>query len=100
MDSGDGGEFAMGTVKLEELSDVDIAHAVAIGHHKRVATDVVGEAFETSARIGLQSGVDEMDGPILSAKVLAKDIAVGDLDGEVAIDEGVVDEVAFDGFAF
>ena len=55
----------MSPVELEQLSDVDVGDAVAVGQHERLVADVVADPLEPAAGLRLGAGVDERHPPRL-----------------------------------
>lgn len=52
-------------MELQQLVQVDIRHAVAVGDHEAVAVDILGNAFDAAALEGFLAGVAERHPPVL-----------------------------------
>jgi len=57
-------------VKLDHLPDVEVRHAVAVGHQKCAAADPRREPLEPSAGLCVQPSIHEMDGPVFAVAVV------------------------------
>src|SRR5947209_3088493 len=89
-------------VKAQQLSKVDIANAIAVGHEEVfVGPDVLANACESTTGHGFGTRVDEADAPV---GLVVNDVVFDDLLGskrnrEVAIQQVIVDEVVLDQLA-
>ena len=92
-DGGDGGELAVAAVKGDQLADVHVGDAVAVGQHERRAADPGPEPAEPAAGLGLEAGVHEMHPPVVAGVVVEDGRAVAEVDRDVAVEPVKVEEV-------
>ena len=83
---------------LEQRGDVDGADAVTVREHEDRLVEVVGHPPHPGARPGRQAGLGQRDLPILRRPVAVpgRRVALRQLEGEVAGQLAVVEEVATD----
>src|SRR6185312_2751209 len=99
---GHGGDAAMTAMELQELCQVDIRDAVTPCQHEGPAAEMWRQPFDASACVGLLSGVDEIDQPVLGAVLVVVAVAAPlhppGLEGypQVGGERAVVGHVAFD----
>src|SRR4051794_24471923 len=67
---GDGGEPAVLAVEADQLAEVQIRHAVAVGEAELLAADVGQYALQAAAGHRLGAGVDEGHLPRLGARLV------------------------------
>ena len=90
-------DLAVLLVEREQLLDVHVLHAVAIGHHERAVAEVRRERFEPAAGLRVQAGVDQVDGPVAFVAVaVAHHVAAAELDRQVVGELAVFDDVSLD----
>ena len=98
---GQGGVPAVPAVEGDEGGDVDVGHAVAVGHAEwLVGIEVGGDALEAAAGECVLAGVDDRDTPGLGGAAMVFDGAVGEVYGDVGAAHGVVEEILLDDEAF
>jgi len=61
------GELPVALVELQQLSDVHITHAIAVGQHEEIFPNVFLNLLYPSARHCVLSGIDEGDLKVLFA---------------------------------
>ena len=91
-------QLAVGAVERDELGDVDVGDAVAVGEHERlVAASQRLEPLDAPARLRLDAGVDEVDPPVSRARRRGTSTCpAADVDREVVAQVVVVEEVVLD----
>src|SRR5208282_4498205 len=97
-DGCDRGQLAMALVELHELSDVHIAHAIAVGQHEEIFTNILLNPLHPSASHRVLSGIDESDLKVLFAMdVLILDLGVpAEAEGEIVVHRLIVQEIFLD----
>src|SRR5712691_9750089 len=99
-DSSDGGQFAVLAMELDDLLDVDIRNAVAIGHQKCLATDPRREAFDAPTGLRFQPGVHQVDRPVFSVTIMHFQFPRAEMDRQIVPHVVVVLKVALDKVPF
>jgi len=94
-----GRELPVATVELEQRPRVHTADAVAIGHHERLAAQLVGEPAKPPARLRLEPRVTEVHHPVLAFRPLHGDLVRAKVDAEAVPEVEVIEEVALDDVA-
>ena len=89
----------MATVELEQRPWVHAADAVAVRHHERLATELVGEPAKPSAGLCLEPRVTEVHRPVLAVRALHGDLVRAQVDAQAVPEVEVVEEVALDDVA-
>src|SRR6185503_13242521 len=87
----------VGPMELEQVVEINIADSIAVSEHEGTITEERFESFETSARIGLLSGVLEMNNPVFRF-ILSVDPTAGKVDTHAAVKQMKIHEEAFDDF--
>ena len=82
----------------EQVTEVDVGKAVAVGHHEAFVADVALDALDASGGEGVIAGVGDRHDPV-GFEVGIVDLEAGAVtkgDGEVGVQGGVVEEVGLD----
>src|SRR5208282_1094103 len=97
-DSRDRGQLAVAFVEFKQLSDVYITHAIAIGQHEEIVTDVLFNPLHPSAGHRGLSGIDEGDLKVLFAMdVFVLNLGVpAEAEGEIVVHRLIVQEIFLD----
>ena len=69
----DRGKFAMALVKFEQLGDVQIRDAVAVGHAKSLAAQMLRNASNASPRHAIQPRIKQRDAKIVVRRRVVRD---------------------------
>src|SRR5262249_55584386 len=88
----------MPAMKRRQFLNVHIRDAVSIRQHEGLLADKVAQAFHTAASIGMETGVDQMDDPVFRTKLPPHDVPGTELHREAAIQQGIINEIAFGDF--
>lgn len=73
VDGGEGRELAMAAVESDELLDIDVADAVAVGHEEGLVADVFPDAADAPAGHGVETRVDDGHAPWLGVLLMQDD---------------------------
>lgn len=96
----DGGQFDVGSVKIDEPVHGDTAQAVAIGEHERFVVHIGLDPLHPAAGHGVLPGIDQGHLPWFRAPVVDDAVAaVGEIEGDAAVVKKVVGEVFLDHIA-
>src|ERR1035438_621106 len=97
-DGGNGHQFAVRPVELDDLVDVHVAQSVAVGQQEGFVADILGDALDAAAGHGLFAGVGEGDLEVaLAVRSVVTDLVPGSQNnGAVAVHRLVVEEVLLD----
>src|SRR5262249_48224047 len=98
-DSGHGGEFAVGAVKVDQVANVDVGDAISVGEKERFAADPVAKTLDAAAGIGVKPGIYQVHAPARLLLVVHDGFAAAKVDGEVVIQGVKVQEVVFNALA-
>ena len=92
------GQLAVIAVKLQKLCNVHIAHAIAVGHHKRLIPHIRLDTLDASAGHGVQTGIHHCDLPRLGVVIMYGHfiLTVGKIKGNVTGVQEVIREPLFD----
>src|SRR5947207_7735590 len=85
-------------MKIDELADIDVRDAVAVGQQEVLAADVALDAFDPATGHGLQTSLRKSHMPVLFRKAAVQRQLGGGakLTAKIAVREMVIEEVAFD----
>jgi hypothetical protein len=85
-------------MELKELSEVHIAHAIAIGQHEEIFTNVLLNLLHPPTRHRVLPGIDKRDLKVLLAvDVLVLNFGIpAETDGEIVVHRLVVQEIVLD----
>ncbi len=83
-------------MELDQLGDIDVADAVAVGEHERLGADVLGQALHPAPGLRVRTGIQQMDHPVFAVTAVGRDLAGIQLDGQAARPVVVVEEVVLD----
>src|ERR1035437_6062608 len=86
-------QLAVRLVECDQFADVHVAHAVAVRDPERFRADPVLPLPEAAAGLCIETGIDEVDGPVLAALAVRDRVAVRQVDGEVARHRAVREKV-------
>src|SRR5258705_7250464 len=88
-------------MKIDELPDVDISDAIAIGKTERVViSDVRQRPLDTSARFGLGAGINQRHPPRLRSLGMKVDLIVLEIDRDVRGVQEILREILLDQIPF
>ena len=88
-------------MESSEITDVDVADTVAVGHHEGFVTYVLSDAPDAPAGHGVQTGVHHRHFPGLGVLVVIDDLVVAaEIEGNVGMVEEVVGKPVFDHVLF
>ena len=81
-------------VKLQKLCNVHIAHAIAVGHHKRLIPHIRLDTLDAPAGHGVQTGIHHCDLPRLGVVIMYGHfiLTVGKIKGNVTGVQEVIRE--------
>src|SRR4029079_16399189 len=100
-DSGHRRKLAMRMMKIDELPDVDISNAIAIGKTERVVIPYVRRPpLDSSARFGLGAGIDQRHPPRLRSLGMKIDLVVLEIDRDVGGVQEILREILLDQIPF
>src|SRR6185369_9433157 len=100
-DSGHRRKLAMRMMKIDELPDVDISNAIAIGKTKRVVIPYVRQRpLDATARFGLGAGIDQRHPPRLRSLGMKIDLVVLEIDRDVGGVQEILREILLDQIPF
>ena len=68
-------QLAVAAMKGQELGEVDAGHAVPVGQHERLIADELGHLLHPAAGLGVQAGVQQVNGPVFAVAVMNSDLA-------------------------
>ena len=88
-------QLAVSTVEGGKLVEPHVGDAVAVRQHEWRVAEPRLETLQPAAGVGVQSGVDEVNGPVFARLGAVRDHALA-TDGDVVAQRGVLDEEAFD----
>lgn len=98
--SGNRGPLAMIPVEGDQGTDVDVAQAIAVSEAEGVfALEIVTNALESSAGLGVIAGVDQRDAPGLGVALVYFHVVGGHVEGHIRHVQEVVGEVFLDDVA-
>src|SRR5205807_9850142 len=78
-----GRQPAVLAMKAQQVIQVDVADAVAVGEHESLAIERGLESLDPSAGVGPQAGVDEVHGPGPGLGLVEAGLSDGKVDGQV-----------------
>lgn len=91
-DGGQGGDFSAGAVEIHKVGYIDIAHAVAIGEHEGLISDIFPRSPDPAASHGVQAGVHYRGFPWLGVVVVDRHLIAAV--GEIVCNVGGVQEIS------
>ena len=86
-------------MKFDELVEVDIGDAVAVGNHKAVGVNVFGHSLEAAALLRFLPGVAQGHAPVLNGIGVGGDVAAFEINGKIRIADIVVVKILLDDLA-
>ena len=95
----DRGQLAVRPVEVEQLRDVHVGDAVAVGQHERVVAHVLPHPLDPAAGLRLGAGVDQRHAPRLGGVLVDHHGVVAHVEGHVGHVQEVVGEVLLDDVA-
>src|SRR5262245_15791859 len=96
LDCRDGRERALLPVKRDEIRDIHVAHAVAIGQTKCRVVEIIADALEASASHRLLAGIDKRYPPRIARAAVGLDRVIAQIDREIAVTVEEIEEVVLD----
>ena len=96
LNGGDGSQASLGSVEFDQCSDIHVGDAVAVGAAEVLVGDILGDALETTAGLGVEAGVDESDPPWLSHGLVDFHPVLTKVEGDVRRVEEIVGEELLD----
>ena len=93
-DSGDGGDSAMGTVKLKQLLQVQVTDAISVGEHEGIALKTLLQPSYAPTGVRFLTGISQMNNPIVSQRLVPVDLSRGQVEAQAAAEIRVIDEEA------
>jgi len=98
-DGGQGAQFAMRTVILQQLVQIDIGDAIPPGEHEGLVAQVGRQALDAPAGHGRDAGIDQPDPPIRFRAAIHLHLPSPDVHGQIAVQRRVIHHVLLDHFA-
>src|SRR5713226_5664 len=95
-----GGHPPVRTMKLEQVQQIYVAHAVTVSDHKSIVFQPGLKPFDAAASVCFQPGVLQMYNPIFTFAIFSFDLAVAKVNRHVPSEAGVVEEKLLNDFAF
>jgi hypothetical protein len=93
---GDRRQPPVGAVEPDQVLDVDLRDAVAIGHAEGLVAEIVAQAPQPAAGLSLQASVHQRHAPGLRAADMGRDIVLRIVEGHVGHVQPVVREELLD----
>ena len=81
---------------LDETLKVDVGDAVAVRQEERPVSEPGPEPTNATAGVRFQAGVDEVDGPGVSLRLVALHRPAAELNGHVSVERQVIHEETLD----
>src|ERR1044071_4175841 len=94
-----GGDAPLRAVEGEQLAEVDVAHAVAVGEEEGAVLQPRLKPLDAAARVRLLPRVLQVDAPVLALALLRLDAAAPEVNAHAPAQRAVVHEVALDDLA-
>src|ERR1700744_3518645 len=91
-------QLAVGTMKLEQIVQVDVRNAVAPGEHESLIAHVGSQPLDAAAGLRLHTGIDQVDGPVGNDSAAHFDFAGFERDAQIAVQRAIVQHVFLDHF--
>ncbi len=84
---------------FQQFGQIDVTHAIAVCQHECGVAKPALHSQQSAARQCLQSGIDQIDVPAFRFCFCAKDVAGGEIDGQIPAEINTIKEIALDEIA-
>ena len=86
-------------MKSRQIRQVQVAHPISAGHHKRAVAQPWLRAFHTSSGVGVQPGVHRVNDPLLTLLTVSLHGTAADNNRHAGVQRIVVQELGVDDLA-